>query len=410
MNHLIYSIFKKLSFLVTCLILSDVLSSVNSYVIGNKLSKTAGNGQSNIAYSQDNKGSYSFAYEVTDGKSGATNFRQETGTPKAVKGSYGLTDTDGRTRLVNYSADKHGFVATVDSNEPGIGREDAANAAYSKYKMIILKQLTLINLIDFSKKKDGPDKGKGWAYAVAITDKNDHQYKNDQYKANKNKYEPSTYQSYSYSSNFDENKYSNQNKEKEEEFNYDRREEYKNPVLISKPILNQKATNTESHLNKKEDTLIKNVNYESGGTFDTNAQTNGEQDKYQDNDQKENDPKENDQKYNDQKESEQLKTTATDDNSDNLDDNQSEEEQHYDKRQLHLISNPKTSRSDYLTTIDKLAKKEKIKSSFSSTKASQLNSSSKKAINKSDKVISKLISLSSNFDDGTWSNAKYVKK
>ena len=67
--------------MVTCL----VLSNVNAYVIGNKLTKSAANGQSNIAYSQDNKGSYQFAYEVTD-KGGATNFRQETGGPKAVKG------------------------------------------------------------------------------------------------------------------------------------------------------------------------------------------------------------------------------------------------------------------------------------------------------------------------------------
>lgn len=50
-----------MSFLVACLVLSN-----DAYVIGNKLSKVAGNGQSNIAYSQDNKGSYQFAYEVTD--------------------------------------------------------------------------------------------------------------------------------------------------------------------------------------------------------------------------------------------------------------------------------------------------------------------------------------------------------
>lgn len=63
MHHLIYTIFNKMSFLVTCL----VLTNVNGYVIGNKLTKTpAGTGQSNIAYSQDNKGSYQFAYEVTD--------------------------------------------------------------------------------------------------------------------------------------------------------------------------------------------------------------------------------------------------------------------------------------------------------------------------------------------------------
>lgn len=93
--------FYKLSFVITCL----ALSNVDAYVIGNKLTKNSVNGQSNIAYSQDNKGSYQFAYEVSD-KTGATNFRQETGNPKAVKGSYGLTDIDGRTRLVNYQAGK----------------------------------------------------------------------------------------------------------------------------------------------------------------------------------------------------------------------------------------------------------------------------------------------------------------
>lgn len=240
--------------------------------------------------------------------------------------------------------------------------------------------------------QDGPDKGKGWAYAVAITDKN------DEYKASKNKYDGPEYQSYSYSSNFDENKFNQQNKDNEEqqynEKNYDRREEYKNPVTLSKPILSQKQS-TINQSNKKEDALIKNVNYESGGHFDTVGnvgQTNGiETDK-------------ND---------EQTKAVTDDNNPDNnLDDNshQSEEEQ-YDKRQMHLISHPnenptKSSSSDYLTTIEKLAKKEKIKSSKSGSK--KLISSS----SKDDKVISKLISLSSTFehDDGKWTNEKYIKK
>ena len=64
MQHLLCSAFNRMSFLVTCLVISNV--GAYGYVIGNKLSKTAGNGQSNIAYSQDNKGSYQFAYEVTD--------------------------------------------------------------------------------------------------------------------------------------------------------------------------------------------------------------------------------------------------------------------------------------------------------------------------------------------------------
>lgn len=103
-------------------------------------------GQSSLAYSQDHKGNYQFAYEISD-KVGASNFRQENSNGKVVRGSYGLTDVDGRTRLVNYQADKHGFVAAVDTNEPGTSREDAASAIYN-----------------------GPDKGKGWAYAVSLQD------------------------------------------------------------------------------------------------------------------------------------------------------------------------------------------------------------------------------------------------
>jgi hypothetical protein len=108
----------------------------------------APSGQSSVAYSQDHKGNYQFAYEITD-KVGASNFRQESRSGKVVRGSYGLTDVDGRTRLVNYQADKHGFVAAIDTNEPGTSREDAASAIYN-----------------------GPDKGKGWAYAVSLQQQN----------------------------------------------------------------------------------------------------------------------------------------------------------------------------------------------------------------------------------------------
>lgn len=216
----------------------------------------------------------------------------------------------------------------------------------------------------------------------------------------KNKYEGSTYQSYSYSSNFnnDEAKYNqnnnnnNNNDDQYNEKNYDRREEYKKNTQLDKPIINQKqeSTTETSQANKKDD-LIKNVNYESGGHFDTNLAPNSETDKNYD----------------------QSKQSVSDDNSDNNNlDDKSEEEQ-YEKRtarQMHLISHPKTSRSDnYLTTIEKLAKKEKIKPASSKTPASN-----KKSNSKSDKIISKLISLSSSnsnysFDDGAWNNEKYSK-
>lgn len=132
---------------------SNLIDSVLAYFclqmvchVLSKPVKQAAAGQSSVAYSQDHKGNYQFAYEISD-KSGASNFRQESRNGKVVRGSYGLTDVDGRTRLVNYQADKHGFVAAIDTNEPGTGREDAANAIYN-----------------------GPDKGKGWAYAVSLQD------------------------------------------------------------------------------------------------------------------------------------------------------------------------------------------------------------------------------------------------
>lgn len=64
-----------------------------------KPSKPNASGQSSLAYSQDQKGNYQFAYEITD-KGGASNFRQENRDGKVVSGSYGLTDVDGRTRWV----------------------------------------------------------------------------------------------------------------------------------------------------------------------------------------------------------------------------------------------------------------------------------------------------------------------
>lgn len=46
-------------------------------------------------------------------------------------GSYGLEDVDGRKRIVQYSADKNGFVAYIKTNEPGTSDEDAADAYYN---------------------------------------------------------------------------------------------------------------------------------------------------------------------------------------------------------------------------------------------------------------------------------------
>ncbi|GIY88404.1 adult-specific rigid cuticular protein 15.7 [Caerostris extrusa] len=50
---------------------------------------------------------------------GATNSRSEVGDGYGNrKGSYTITDIDGRARRVDYVADGHGFRATVKTNEP----------------------------------------------------------------------------------------------------------------------------------------------------------------------------------------------------------------------------------------------------------------------------------------------------
>ncbi|KAF8767254.1 Adult-specific rigid cuticular protein 15.7 like protein [Argiope bruennichi] len=51
---------------------------------------------------------------------GTTQHRKETGDEKgSVKGSYGFTDSSGLYRAVDYVADKLGFRAVVNTNEPG---------------------------------------------------------------------------------------------------------------------------------------------------------------------------------------------------------------------------------------------------------------------------------------------------
>lgn len=71
-------------------------------------------------------GNYAFGYNIID-PYGATNSREEKGDANGnVVGSYSLTDIDGRARKVNYVADKLGFRAAIDTNEPGTGNSDPA--------------------------------------------------------------------------------------------------------------------------------------------------------------------------------------------------------------------------------------------------------------------------------------------
>ncbi|XP_053214707.1 cuticle protein 16.8-like [Panonychus citri] len=75
---------------------------------------------------------YSFGYDINDGY-GNKNHKQEEGDEYGAKrGSYGYTDAHGIYRKVDYVADKHGFRATVSTNEPGTAPKDPADV-----KMIV---------------------------------------------------------------------------------------------------------------------------------------------------------------------------------------------------------------------------------------------------------------------------------
>lgn len=113
-------------------------------------------GTSDVYHKQDGNGGYAFGYDIND-PWGATNFREESGQfdawgGGAVIGSYGLMDVDGRKRIVQYSADKNGFVAFIKTNEKGTSDEDAADAYYNGVDKSHGKWL-----YDFSIKHD-----KGW--------------------------------------------------------------------------------------------------------------------------------------------------------------------------------------------------------------------------------------------------------
>lgn len=81
-------------------------------------------GASKVSREQDVLGNYKFDYTVSNADGGQ--FRRE-GTDELgrVIGSYGLSLGDGRERVVDYIADKHGFRAHVRSNEPGVASSES---------------------------------------------------------------------------------------------------------------------------------------------------------------------------------------------------------------------------------------------------------------------------------------------
>lgn len=88
-----------------------------------------------IFSSLQNIGNYAFGYNE-DHSTGGT-FRREQGGPGHQVGSYGLRDADGRTRVVNYVADAHGFRANIQTNEPGVEPKDPAAVLINKAQAIV---------------------------------------------------------------------------------------------------------------------------------------------------------------------------------------------------------------------------------------------------------------------------------
>ncbi|XP_023241999.1 pollen-specific leucine-rich repeat extensin-like protein 1 [Centruroides sculpturatus] len=86
---------------------------------------SATGGISNQHHQQDDAGNYNFGYDVQD--PGSHHFRRESGDAYGrVVGSYGLSEADGRHRIVDYVADEYGFRAKVRTNEPGTRSENSA--------------------------------------------------------------------------------------------------------------------------------------------------------------------------------------------------------------------------------------------------------------------------------------------
>ncbi|CAM1305448.1 Uncharacterised protein g4050 [Pycnogonum litorale] len=70
---------------------------------------------------------YTFGYQIADHYGG--HGRHESGDGYGnKKGSYSLTDADGRVRKVDYVADDYGFRAAIKTNEPGTNGKDSADA------------------------------------------------------------------------------------------------------------------------------------------------------------------------------------------------------------------------------------------------------------------------------------------
>ena len=62
-------------------------------------------------------------FDLITGYGGTLNQKEEGDSYGNKKGTYGYTDSYGVYRQVEYVADKHGFRATVKTNEPGTANQ-----------------------------------------------------------------------------------------------------------------------------------------------------------------------------------------------------------------------------------------------------------------------------------------------
>lgn len=78
-------------------------------------SRSTESGSSSQFRNDDNAGGYQFGYDEQHSSGGS--FRRESSNGQgAVTGSYGLTDADGRQRIVHYIADAAGFRTQIQTN------------------------------------------------------------------------------------------------------------------------------------------------------------------------------------------------------------------------------------------------------------------------------------------------------
>lgn len=87
-------------------------------------------GSSSQFRSEDNYGNYNFGYDEAH-STGSTSRREEQ-INGVRRGSYALSDADGRRRTVNYVADAAGFRANIQTNEPGVEPKDPADVLINK--------------------------------------------------------------------------------------------------------------------------------------------------------------------------------------------------------------------------------------------------------------------------------------